>query len=654
MNLRNVSGPALAVVLVVLAALSSPIDAAPARSVVAKRDLPSRRAKLTLEDLVRQRRLWVPGQLVVRFKESVSRTEANRLTSAHGAKVVDHIGALDVSVIDLPDSQTVVEAAAEYQRNPAVAHAEPNKLVYPSAVPDDTRFVDLWGLNNTGQEHRITDPPPARASGTADADADVTEAWDVQVGTPDVVVAVIDTGVDVDHPDLDASIWTNPGEIPDNDIDDDNNGHVDDVNGWDFAEDDDTLIEEDPTISFTEHGTHIAGTIAAEMHNARGVAGVCPGCKIMVLKFMKPFDTNGDLQPDAMGGTLGAELKALDYAREQGADIMNGSFGSFRWSLTERRAFHELGDSGVLSVLIAGNSSLDNDMRLVYELPNGALGFSPEYPASYNLPRILSVAASNHKDQYGYFTGCDEAIARWRCAFTSWGHDSVDVAAPGVDILSTVPDNSYALLNGTSQAAPFAASVAGLVKSHNPLYGPIQIKNAIMNSVDKRDSLKRMPAFRGGPATGKFIRSSGRVNALDALSGSTDEASPLSDGNIDGAVEINKLRRGNVKWPADTNDVFKRWFKKGRDYRVVLDGPRRKDFDLIVWRPKTREIWQIESGCGPGAPGGCKLLRYAQRRDKTKADETVNFTARRSGKYYLQVSAYLFNGGDYTLKVSRT
>lgn len=609
--------------------------------------------KVTLGALAREGRLWVPGELIVRFRSRVARADETRVLSAHSAKVKSRVPGSDLAVVDLAPGESVVNAMRELKDNPAVAHAEPNKLIYATGTaPNDPRWDDLWGLHNTGQSHPITDPPPATMSGTVDADGDVLEAWDKETGVAGSVVAVVDSGVAVGHPDLDNNIWTNPGEIPGNNMDDDDNGLVDDVNGWDFGEGDKSLLD-GASIEGFDHGTHVAGTIAAQRDNNKGIAGVCPECSIMVLKFMRPTDTNEDGDPDTMVGTLAAELRALAYARQKNADIVNASFTSYLWSQAERRAYKKLGRAGVLAVTAAGNSSLDNDMLLSYEFPDGSLAFSPEYPASFDVPHILSVAASNHKDEYGYFSGCDtEPGPRWPCHFTSWGHDSVDLAAPGVDIVSSVPGGNYQFFNGTSMAAPFTAGTAALVESEHPDYGPMKLKNAVMNSVDQPDTLREMHAFEDGPAQGRFTRTSGRVNTDAALTAPTGNATPETDGNIGGAKRMRRSKRGRVNWPADTNDVFKRRLRKGKKYKVVLNGPRRRDLDLVVWKPGTKEIWQLENGCFLAGSGSCKMFRYIHRNDGSPGTEQTRFTTKQAGIYYFHVSAY-FEGGRYTLKVRR-
>lgn len=592
-------------------------------------------------------RKWAPGEILVEFKQGIGRRGARRFAQRTHTRVREHIDAFDITVVGLPDQMTVRSALARFRDASIVEHAEPNLLLRTSQVPpDDPRYPDLWGLNNTGQVHRVSDPPPNTAVGASDADIDAPEAWATNSGDPETVVAVVDSGVDIDHPDLDQNIWTNDDEIPNNDIDDDGNGYVDDFRGWDFAEEDRTLLEADPSVAGYEHGTHVAGTIAAEMNNSTGIVGVCPLCRVMVLKFMRP----GIGAPSVMTGRLSDELQALDYARKEGADIVNVSFSTSFWSRVERQAYARLGNAGVLTVAAAGNSSLDNDMLLSFDFPGGGVGFSPEYPASFTLPEIVSVAASNHKDQYGYFTGCDVELARWKCSFTNWGHDSVDLAAPGVDIVSTVP-GGYDNFNGTSMSAPHVSGVAGLVASANPTLGPIAIKNALMNSVDKPDSLLKLFAFREGAESGRFTRTSGRLNASDALSASTSDATPETDGNISGARLIRHFRRGSVRWPQDVNDVYKKRLRKGKFYKVVLNGPAGRDIDLVAWKPGTKEVWQMEDGCFPGGTGSCKLLRYGDT--PRVADESFRFKARRKGVYYFQVSAWLQDGGPYGLRVRR-
>ena len=637
--------PVLVVVSLLVVALAVSSSAGP---VSARGSEPASGAsgisKGTLDALSQDRPLWVPGELVVRFRPRIAKSDVNRVVTAHGATVKNRIPSLDVAVVDLAPGDSVLSAVEDFEDDPAVAFAEPNSLSYPAgAVPNDPRWDDLWGLHNTGQSHPISDPPPATMSGTAGADADVLEAWDKETGLGGTVIAVLDSGVAVGHPDLDANLWTNPTEV-DNGVDDDGNGLVDDVHGWDFAQDDETLLDGSSFVGF-DHGTHVAGIIAAEKDNSTGVVGVCPECSIMVVKIMRPMDTDRDGEPDSMLAPLDAHLEGLAYARREGADIVNASIGGGLWKKLEYNGYRNLGKAGILATISAGNAALDNDMYLSYEF-GGSLEVSPEYPASYDIPQILSVAASNHKDQYGYHSGCATEFPRWVCHMTNWGHDSVDLAAPGIDIVSTVP-GGYETFNGTSMSAPFAAGVAGLVESEHPEFGAMQLKNAVMNSVDRPATLREMHAFESGPAQGRFTRTSGRVNADRALNASTANATPLTDGNVKGARGIRRTKQGRVAWPADTNDVFKKRLRKGRQYKVVLDGPSNHDLDLLVWAPGTKEIWQLELGCYDPARGPCKLLKHRRSND---GNEQTRFIAKRGGVYYIHVEAY-FDRGDYTLRI---
>ncbi|MGH2787471.1 MAG: S8 family peptidase [Actinomycetota bacterium] len=597
-------------------------------------------------------------ELVVSFRPGVSRAvEENALEKA-GAQPVDAIGRLDIRVARVPAGVSVAQALETFRDNPLVTGVEPNIVRPVAAVPDDPLFGQLWGLDNTGQDHALSNPPPATAAGTPDADIDAPEAWDTPMGSAEVVVAVLDTGVDITHPDLDANIWTNDDEVPANGIDDDLNGYVDDYNGYDFAEEDTTLLEPNASIFGWDHGTHVAGTIAAEANNATGVAGVCPNCSIMVLKGFKPFDFDGDGIKDAMGLRLSDELEALDYAARMGAHILNGSYGSeIVTSRAQRAAFVDLGRAGVLSVVAAGNANGDSDMLmpgLDLDGDRDPDSFAPGYPAAYDVSAILAVAASNHNDEYAYDTACaiNEGDSEWPCTFTNWGRQSIDLAAPGVDVTSTVPGGGYATFDGTSMAAPHAAGVAAYLKSLHPQYTPRQLKSALMNSVDKPATLKTLKAFPGFIDTGNFTRTSGRLNALSTLSASTEELYPRTDGTIPGARKLVARDRGWVSWPNDVNDVYKKWLVKGRRYEVVLDGPPRpKDFDLAIYKPGTKDIWELAATCRlVGGNGPCQLRYYIAT--VNSADESKRFTASHTGRHFFHVTSW-FSKGHYTLTVKR-
>jgi subtilisin family serine protease len=403
-----------------------------------------------------------PDTVIVRFRtipDALNGKQAaspEAITNAHaavGATVIqiyspDFLPGLQV--VRLPPGKSVQEAIVQYEKDPAVLYAEPDYFVSIDdpldtgtsgqgnilSAPNDPYFVDgsLWGLHNIGQ-----------GGGTPDADIDAPEAWDITTGSPSVIVAVIDTGVDYTHPDIAANIWTNAAG----------------KHGYDFYNNDDDPIDDH------SHGTHCAGTIGGVGNNGVGVAGVNWQVKIMALKL---FDASG-----SFGGISNA-ISCIQYASQNGAHILSISWGGGVYSQALKDAITAFPGPVVCA---AGNNASDNDI-------------SPFYPASYDCPNIISVMATNKNDQ----------PAAW---FTNWGLNSVDIAAPGEDIWSTVPGSSYALDSGTSMATPHVAGVAALVKALHPEYTYWQVKSTIENSADS------LPSLSGKSQTG------GRLNAYRAV-----------------------------------------------------------------------------------------------------------------------------------------
>jgi subtilisin family serine protease len=589
----------------------------------------SRPAERMSPDVVRGQ--YVPGQVILGFRKQTSRAAVARVHGRVPARVTQRFANHRIEVVSLAPGLSVSQAVRRYEQDPSVSFAEPNYLRSPQA----NLFTDLWGLNNTGQLHPIADSvsahPEADHAGTLDADIDAPEAWAAATDmTQHPIVAVIDTGVDITHPDLVTQLWTNPA------LDPHKHGGLD-VHGWDFAEDDATLLSPNTWVGF-DHGTHVSGTIAGD-DDSDGIVGVCPQCRIMVLKIAR--DSDGKL-------LLSAEVAALSYAKKHGARIANMSFGGPDWSNAERTA---IANSGLLAVVSAGNEALDNDMYLYADRDEDGNvdAVSPSFPASFTLGNILAVGASNDQDQNAYSTECFAFIAsRPDCAFTNWGHDSVDLAAPGVDIESSVPSGGWETWDGTSMAAPHVAGTAGLVLSQHPTYTTSQLKNALMHSVNKPNSLKTIyiPSYvdqTGHPRTktGAFSRTTGRVNAFKALTAGTSNATPLTDGNVNGAKSFSGSSvKGSVSWPSDVNDVKKKKLFKGHKYRVTLVVPAHKDYDLFVWKPGSKEIWR---------PG--KIVKASRRIGS--GDEVIQFTAGSTGTYYFQVMAWLFKSGSYKLTVKK-
>lgn len=342
--------------------------------------------------------------------------------------------------------------------SPNVLSVEPNFRLSIDVIPDDPSFDQLWGLDNS-----------------ADADIDAPEAWDLTTGSSDMVVGVIDTGVDYNHEDLAQNIWVNPLECPagrgtcvENGIDEDGNGYVDDFYGWDFANNDNDPRDDN------SHGTHVAGTIAAVGNNGKGVVGVNWNAKIMAIKFL---DSRGS-------GYLSDAVQAIDYAtmmrRDYGINIRltNNSWGGGGYSQSMYDAIAANRNAGMLFVAAAGNDSLNNDSYAAY-------------PASYNLNNIISVASTTSSDALS--------------SFSNYGRTTVDVGAPGSSIYSTMPNNKYGTKSGTSMASPHVAGIAALAWGGNQAASYSDVRAAIFSGVDP------VPALTGKTVTG------GRVNAFEAL-----------------------------------------------------------------------------------------------------------------------------------------
>lgn len=351
--------------------------------------------------------------------------------------------------------QPLDDVKAVLAKLPGFVEVEPDVVRETQSVPDDPSFASQWGLNQN----------------TSAASIHATSAWNLTFGSRNVVTAVLDTGVDYTHPDLAANIWTNPGEIPGNGIDDDGNGFVDDVRGWDFANADNDPMDDNG------HGTLVAGVIGSVGNNAIGVTGVNWQTKIMPLKYI---GANG------VGYTSNA-VAALSYLADlktRGINIRvvnNSSIGNY--SIALQYAIDSLNSSGIFFVAGAGNGGADyvgddNDV-------------TPTFPASLPEDNVISVAATDSNDQLA--------------GFSNYGLTSVDLAAPGVNILSTAMGGSYGWATGTSDSTPFVSGVAALAFAYAPNATLAQVKAAIINGCDK------LPGLAGKCVSG------GRLDAYNTL-----------------------------------------------------------------------------------------------------------------------------------------
>ncbi|HSL00850.1 MAG TPA: S8 family peptidase [Rubrobacteraceae bacterium] len=412
----------------------------------------------------------VPGQIIVKFRENVGPSMQASVRRDEGLEKVKDLPLIDAEV-DKVRGQSVEQAIRDLERRPNVEYAEPDHILYATGYADEPWFSDLWGLHNTGQSIW-------GSTGTPNVDVNGLEASTVTQGKSDLVVAVIDDGVDFSHVDLADRAWKNPGESGSgketNAIDDDGNGYVDDVYGWDFYHDDKTV--HDRNMDF--HGTHVAGTIAASV-NDMGVVGVAPNVKVMALKFLSDDDGDGS----STGSTSDA-IDAIQYAKSKGAKLSNNSWGGGAYNQALKDAIDA---SGQLFVASAGNGGFDgigdnNDV-------------TPSYPASYDSANILSVAAVNNRGNFG--------------SFSNYGATSVDISAPGVDVLSAYPGNFLTWLSGTSMAAPHVTGVAALAASVDSglLSKPVDLKNLVMNTG------KPLSATVGKTVTGDMVNGKAAVDA---------------------------------------------------------------------------------------------------------------------------------------------
>jgi subtilisin family serine protease len=462
-------------------------------------------------------RICAPGEIIVKLKASVNeltsygeqesrqlllaRELGEQIGSASAERLIEHAPnehlrniisrhGLDRTFVMKfdPDSDLSL-VISKLMASGAVEYAEPNYLIKPGDfVPDDPYFDQQWGLRNLGIGVDGN-------SSTLGADIKAVDAWAITTGSPNVIVAVTDTGVDINHPDLAPNIYTNPREIPGNGIDDDGNGYVDDVHGYNTAEQNGDVSD------VLGHGTQVAGIIAAVTNNHMGISGVSQS-KLLPVKFYKRTGPN----PDDVDGTVADAARAIIYSIAAGASIINASWSTLllvgEVPESSARALEDAvrasNDAGVLLVCIAGNEGFNND-------------YSAVYPGHYGLPNQIVVAASDYNDEI------------WRDYFriiSGFGPKTVHLAAPGVSIFTTKargncrycsdsdkPEDWYTheRRSGTSYSAAFVSGVAALVKSKYPEASATVIRNRILQGVDVIDGLRN------------YVVTSGRLNALGAL-----------------------------------------------------------------------------------------------------------------------------------------
>jgi subtilisin family serine protease len=420
----------------------------------------------------------VPGEYVVKMKENLSAVSLQEMGQILGGEVVLKISKASNAVLlkrsPLERENFVIQSL---QSNPAVEIVEPN-LIYSidtdkvsENTPNDPMLDDLWGLHNTGSN-------VAGPLGSEGIDVDALRAWDIQTGSRDVVVAVIDTGVGHDLQDLAPNMWTNEAELNGRDgVDDDGNGFVDDIYGYDFANDDG-----DPQDDHG-HGSHCSGTIGAKGDDGQGIVGVAWDVRIMGIKFLTGSGS----------GTLANAIRSIDYATQMEVDIMSNSWGGGGFSENLKQSIERAHDAGILFTAAAGNNRADNDR-------------SPNYPASYDIDNIISVAAIDNRGRLA--------------SFSAYGRETVDVGAPGVNVVSTTP-GGYKSWSGTSMATPHVSGVAALVLSNEPGMSMSDLRDRLINRAEPTTAMRSK------------VASGGIINAYYALTDSSGPSDPNDPFNWD-------------------------------------------------------------------------------------------------------------------------
>jgi len=389
---------------------------------------------------------FASDQLIIKLKPE-AKVEANTLSthvisldnalaSINATSLVPLKGLPDTYILKMQDDANILSSVETLNKEPAVEYAEPDYLAQFASAPDDPRYSEQWGLSKI----------------------EVEGAWDQSMGSPSIIIAIVDSGIDLAHEDLAPNLWVNPGEIPGNGLDDDNNTFIDDVQGWNFV--DSTNYVQD----YIGHGSLVSGVAAARSNNTLGISGVCGNCHIMPVKVsqISGFANYSDI------------AAGVAYATQKGARVINISLGGYSNSTTLRNVITTAVSNNIVVVAGAGN---DNSI-------------SPFYPAAYE--NVIAVAGTDQDD-----------LKTISSNFGTW----VDVSAPGQDILSTTLGN-YSSDSGTSYAAPFVSGAAGLLLSMHPEWTPAMIRGQFSHTSDNIDSLN--PDHAG-------LLGSGRLNATLAL-----------------------------------------------------------------------------------------------------------------------------------------
>jgi parallel beta-helix repeat protein len=496
------------------------------------------------------------GELLVRFAKKPDGkiptiSDRNNILASVNAGTVQKSYSIvqGLTLVKLPANIAVVQALHELQEKKGILYVEPNyKIKFRSTEPNDEFFSGQWALYNPGGQYNQTE----------DADIDANEAWDF-VTHSNIIVAVLDSGIDYNHPDLADNIWINQAELNGTSgVDDDGNGYVDDIYGYDFGSDDSYPMD------FKGHGTHVAGIVGAVGNNGIGVTGICWNIKMIATKIGTDFG----------GPDVSAAIEAIQYSILMGAKVLNNSWGIDYYSQSLKDAIEAADENGVLFVCAVGYGPSNIDSNDVND-----------YPPEYDCNNIISVLATDFEDN--------------KSENSNYGQTSVDLGAPGGEyisgyppaaIYSTWPGGEYYWSSGTSMAAPHVAGACALVWSAHPGWSYLQVKNEILSSVDV------LPALDGKCVTG------GRLNLYKAVT-----AHPMPDFNITDDITGCVMPFTTINYtihydPCDNTDT---------DVNIISELPIGVDYssssDGGSYNPNDRTVtWSI-SPFGPDNPDDITL-----------------------------------------------
>ena len=482
-----------------------------------------------------QKARWRDGELLVRFKPNVPAQDIDALLQTNGAQPIGQLrGQSGIERLHLPTGSDPETVATSLRSSLKVDFAEPNYLITADqTTPDDPRFSEQWALKNAGN-----------SGGQFGSDINASQAWELTTGSKRTVIAVLDSGIDFTHPDLRNNEWNNSLEQKNN-HDDDSNGFTDDLHGWDF------VINSEEITDKQGHGTAVAGIIAAQGNNATGTTGVMWQASLMSLRIL---DSTGT-------GDVAHAVEAINYAVNNGAQIINCSWGTHDGSLSLLEAINQASNRGVLVVTSAGNQEHDIEK-------------SPRYPASFDLDNLISVASTDGADLL--------------TSFSNWGLTHVSIAAPGTDILTTKMGGDYQTISGTSASTAFVTGVAALVKTLRPWLGADRTREMILRGARPVSSLSDKVVSKG------VVSAIGALGTLDTLPPS--EGLDESGGNNGGEHGHNGSGRSN-----------QRDNRPGAGNNVNHNGNRQRDGHEFSVAPLT----PTPGPPGPGLPD-LNLLRRQQ------------------------------------------